>query len=160
MIYSCDDSAIIRIFFPFEKNIHLASNRHPAAQPEYSSDHTRTDLLIFFCSLFSLLDSRVTTSKPLHAASSFSSICKDCAFLFLRSSFSPCSCDLQPPRFFRPDSLITAIITATNHWLALFRSQIQNFKKIVNCLHGVLNVLKNRITQMYCKSRVKSNEPN
>ena len=45
--------------------------------------------------------------------------------------------------------------------LALFISKLQNFKRFVNRLHGVLNVVeKNRITQMDCKSRDESNEFN
>ena len=44
---------------------------------------------------------------------------------------------------------------------AVFRSIFQNSKNFVNRLHGVLNVVeKNRITQMDCKSRDESNEPN
>ena len=46
--------------------------------------------------------------------------------------------------------------------LALFRSQNEKYKIFVNRLHGVLNVVKkiNCITQMDCKSRDESNEPN
>jgi hypothetical protein len=45
---------------------------------------------------------------------------------------------------------------------ALFRSQNAKYKICVNCLYSVLNVVKkiNRITQMDCKSRDESNEPN
>ena len=45
---------------------------------------------------------------------------------------------------------------------AMFRSQNAKCKIFVNRLHGVLNVVKkiNHITQMDCKSRDESNEPN
>ena len=44
----------------------------------------------------------------------------------------------------------------------LFRSQKTKCEIFVNRLHGVLNVVKkiDRITQMDCKSRDESNEPN
>ena len=46
-------------------------------------------------------------------------------------------------------------------FMALFRSKVQNFKRFLNCLHGVLNVVeKNCIMQMDGKSRDESNEPN
>ena len=44
---------------------------------------------------------------------------------------------------------------------AVFRSIFQNSKNFINRLHGVLNIVeKNRITQIDCKSRDESNEPN
>ena len=48
------------------------------------------------------------------------------------------------------------MVAVTN--MGLFRFKTQNF---VNRLYGVLNIVeKNRITQMDCKSRDESNEPN
>ena len=64
-------------------------------------------------------------------------------------------------------SFSMSLFPGMNHGLltrsttVLFRSKLQNSKRFINRLHGVLNVVeKNRITQMDCKSRDESNGPN